>query len=580
MATSDANKVKQIIKSLLEIMNIGEIYIIDDYIDENITPQSLIGYIHNDLQYYRDNLKDLLPQINFEAPPNVWSSDITSQWNRFSLEKKKGIGEVIIGKEKLLNNDFSIFSRLVSLFPRNNKPKIVPPSEWQEIKNDLFTKASEENRIFCFFDQDISKDPNFIHPNFQGIDFIKEIIELNRYNDVICCLLTNTIPNINGEMERWRKLATENQLQLYQFLPLAKCRLDDSKSPLLFSDGVKKAILNQICENWKIIAEKMILSCSKEALTQVSNVDVYDFDHIIFKKSYDEGVLEIDSLLRLYTIFFQDLFRKSILDPINSENGKVLIEKSRQISNISIPEVEINDIDKIISIRRKEFFEQEETVLYTPIELGDIFINLLTKQQYILLAQPCDLMMRNNGKRTIKGLGAILLPFISVADTMKLDEHAFHTHVLQKNYYNNNYEKMKICFKNAESISTEILDLAVFDPNGYCKIILDQEHITIPQLTDGWNNRYNELFKHYSERANQIEKVDKFLKENLSEEKFKNIISMSDIKNNSYSNHTFDYKFQRIGRYRQPYAERMLKRYSDFLSRYAEDYDFAELVRT
>ena len=45
----------------------------------------------------------------------------------------------------------------------------------------------------------------------------------------------------------------------------------------------------------------------------------------------------------------------------------------------------------------------------------------------------------------------------------------------------------------------------------------------------------------------------------------------------AYDNGVFDFGLCRVGRYRQPGATRLLNCYFNFLSRYAEEHDFAKL---
>jgi hypothetical protein len=53
-------------------------------------------------------------------------------------------------------------------------------------------------------------------------------------------------------------------------------------------------------------------------------------------------------------------------------------------------------------VRRLEWFEDEADVngQYLPIELGDLFrIGGKTDKLFVLVAQPCDLMVRQDGKQ-------------------------------------------------------------------------------------------------------------------------------------------------------------------------------------
>ena len=127
-------------------------------------------------------------------------------------------------------------------------------------------------------------------------------------------------------MPAWRSLAQENEIDLYQFMPLAKIRLSDGESPLLFADGIKKAMLNLYCEKWKQAAVQVIKNSTEKAVAHVMNVDVYDFDHMIFRMSLEEGIWEMETLVRLFQIFHRDEIRELILDSKRSIELSALIK--------------------------------------------------------------------------------------------------------------------------------------------------------------------------------------------------------------------------------------------------------------
>jgi hypothetical protein len=74
-------------------------------------------------------------------------------------------------------------------------------------------------------------------------------------------------------MPTWRALAEEEELRLDQFLPLAKMRLADDASPLLFADGLKKTVLNTFCERLKSTAIAILREAHERAVNRLLELD-------------------------------------------------------------------------------------------------------------------------------------------------------------------------------------------------------------------------------------------------------------------------------------------------------------------
>jgi hypothetical protein len=414
-AQNELQLAKQAIQSLVGQLGVTQIIYVDDYFEARFDVEVIIGWLNNIPEQHFTEIGEILPGINLGAAPEIWTHEIRNLWGGWPADQQKDAAariSAILGSR--FSQDYQVANRLSKYFPRRISPQTLSPSAWVEQREQILSGASSNAKVLCLFDQDLSDASDFQDAGPRsGIGLIKEIINRGLQEVVICCLLTHTISSTENEMVAWRTLAEENEIALYQFLPLAKVRLSDGESPLLFVDGIKKALLNIYCEKWKQAAAQAITDSTNKAITQVMNVDVYDFDHMIFQTSLEEGIWEMETLIRLFQIFHRDEIREILLEPQKSLELSELIKASRPISAVRVNQKLSCTFPQIRPIRRKELYEDASLVVHTPLEVGDLFINANKQVTYILLGQPCDLMVRSIGKQAGKRASdRLLVPLI------------------------------------------------------------------------------------------------------------------------------------------------------------------------
>ena len=585
----DEQKTKQAIQSLLKISKIAKVIYIDDFFEKEFHVEDIIGEISGASCEEKLKIQTILPGISLDNENDVLASQIRALWNRWSPNQQKENAEnIFLALNTDFSQDFKAFNRVISLFPNSIKPIATSPSEWINHKEEIFLEASPENKILCIFDQNLNKAVGIQNSNSRnGMGLIKEIIIRDLQENIICCLLTWTISLIDKEMAAWRELAIEHDIKLCDFLPLAKVRLEEENSSLLFADGIKKALLNLPCEKWKQTAIPMIETSTQKAISQLRDLEVYDFEYIVFRASISEGIWELETLNRLFQIFHRDEFRNLVLDPENSGVLNNLINDSQRISDIKFDsEIIEHTFHQIGTLRTKELFESAQLVKHTPLNLGDLFVNEKDKTTYILLMQPCDLMVRCKdsqvGKRNNESIFIPLIPFkrITHEEFKKKTENHFRTHSSMSYYYSNLSDIAEISFSGAEWVDIKVLDLAVLDPDGKCQLNL-KNLPNIPEIcTIGWKKRLEDLIQYYSENGQQLNKIHKHVTR-MKNQDVKELIRKATLTSQGYLKDNFNFHLKRIGRYRRPGSDRLLKAYMQYLSRDAEEMDFAkEITKT
>jgi len=585
---------RQAVSELLKVRGVTEVVYVDDVFQKRHEIGKVIGWFANAYRKAPDETQALMPETPFDAEDNVWRQELRRRWVGLGTEEQttKAIElSRILGTP--LAEDTVAAQKLASVFPRKLTPSELSPSEWEDRKGEILARASDESRVLCLFDQDLSEAEGFASDGPRsGIGLLRDATENYADINIICGLLTHTISSLEGEEQVWRQLANENQLSLSRFLPLAKLRLDD-KRPWLFADGIKKTMLNAYCEELKSTAIDILKQAQADAVQRLSDLNVYEFDHIILQSSHSEGAWEADTLMRVFHIFQQDAMRKLMLDPTISGSFNETVQNTRAISAVRTTDAEASgpSYPQVWSIRNRELYEERGLTVHSPLQVGDLFELTTDDEQpgtYILLAQPCDLMVRKDGLRSNDELLVTLVPVerrITYEVWQKKPANYWRTHAAVPYFYPDSNNMAVLAFAETCWVSVNVLDLAVLDDEGICKLDLNQEMAALPpQLTSSWRRRIEDLAERFRKHGSRLDEFGGHI-DTIEDEKARRGIWQSVMPRmwstefgfplEPYSEGVFDFGLRRIGRYRRPGADRLLKAYTRYLSRDAEEHDFA-----
>ena len=127
-----------------------------------------------------------------------------------------------------------------------------------------------------------------------------------------------------------------------------------------------------------------------------------DFDSMVFKSSREQNVWEPDTLLRVFGI----LMRREARSRLHTDEEFLpAVETARRVSDAPDRIVkaleEDGDSIEALEMQRFEIYESGDELnrFRTPIDLGDIFRIGPGGKLCMLLVQPCDLVVRKDGKR-------------------------------------------------------------------------------------------------------------------------------------------------------------------------------------
>ena len=171
--------------------------------------------------------------------------------------------------------------------------------------------------------------------------------------DPLCGLLSQAY-TIDQEFDSWQQVAKDHNLETHQFVLIAKERPD--RQLLGFATQIKLTVLNKHCNELKEHAINLLQAAHEQAANDLRSINIYDFEHIVFRSSHREGVWEPDTLFRIFGLYHRRATRQRAKGSHNLIKGATAI---RRVSNLP----NANDTilrDQSWKIQRLEFYDEAE----------------------------------------------------------------------------------------------------------------------------------------------------------------------------------------------------------------------------
>lgn len=585
--------IKEKITKLLELINIKTVYYVDD---ENNLTDFPIEYLNALLRKLFD-IKETkcLREIKIAGfDPDFGMEEaldfLKENWTKIKIKKKIETYNLIesnTGTESL-NIDFKRAQKIKEYIPDSHL-KILSPIEWEEEKKIISTKYTENDKALVLFDEDLKLSQGKFE-TIKGSDLIVEIKKTKKIDNIRCTLLTHKT-SIEDELKFRDKLIEEkNELSINDFFPLSKARLD---TPELFGDGIKKTLINSHIEEIKKHSKAVIISAYKNAIEYIEKFDTYDFEDTIVKSSINEGIWEPETLVRISNIHFENDLKQRMVETdyakkVNKEFKELYRYKSNNFNFVS----DRKPFTDKYKLRHSEFYDNGEffNKLRKPIENGDIF--KINKDNFILVAQPCDLMVRGRddslGMRLTK-----IITLLKIENKTYTTNNNFHKDSNDQSqfvlpYFSLNKKDYGVVnFNDSKIVDVDLLDLCVFNAEGECKFDLDDTTIDLDYLSTVWvkrledvrkkMNSYNETLLDVKEKLSKLEKIEcaLFLRE------FYPHLLISNVNSNEnyilwHEYGMFNFLAKRTYKVKEPLSSLLLQKYSGYLFRTAEPHDYAK----
>ncbi|AXG72435.1 hypothetical protein KORDIASMS9_04709 [Kordia sp. SMS9] len=570
------------IYTLLEQEGIETVLYIDDKFDIEEQKSFFIGMtkqIKSSKNYPKEDI--LEEKINWHLSDSAFNTEIQKIWDKNDDKKN-----LIHGLSSFLGDSES--SNIIPALEFENHFKdgniiFLTPQQWIDQKEEILKTLKEEKRILCLFDFELE---GFLGPNKEqnGIELTKSLIESEHSDKVICGIFSHKYSEEDEDSYR-KKYSEQFSLDERFFCTISKSRFAFDPKLSGFAEGIKYILSTKYVEDLKGKSIKIIEEANISSINTLQNISPKTFNQIVQKSSYKEGVWEIKTLFRLNNILSSDANYTSLLDENIRKEFVESIEKIRNIDNVETGYITENYSPESSEIRKKELYTRQQLLnkLNLPLANGDMF--KIGNKEYILSVQPCNLALRNNGKRSRDYNKGVLIPL------SKLKKQKFNQTTSYKLFSTDlsNDEIIVATFPDYKIINLDLLDLTVFNSDNFSSIDLTIDNIENNVIIQSsWKKRYRYIHKNILKHEKAYiayEKIKNSLKGNMSDElKLLNpyfdrpfcINKFTIGKVNVYNKNEriFNFPIERIKRYNNPFAIDLLQNFMSYLSRNGFEVDF------
>lgn len=402
-----------------------------------------------------------------------------------------------------------------------------------------------------------------------GEEILKVLIKTDK--PFSCVLLTHEATKDDEATHRNLVCERIKNKKPYKFAVVSKEHLTEKAANGAYApitNALRDAFVREWCHSVATHSKSLIRKAHDDTDALLMDMRLDEIATCLFRKPHDDGTFEFDALLRLFSlagrISLQDNYHSS---PLWAPLGRI-----RRVMNVPpLPTSKILISPKLKPYRDREVFDPAEAVnrLFSPPYLGDVFaVKAAKPSYYILLAQPCDLVVRGkDGWR--KASEAMLVP-IEVKPP-KDEAFAFE-------FEFPGIEPRWIWFNKAFAVNLYVLDMASFNAEG--KVCMDSAFKESDIMLPGVALRFEKAKKHLKSIGdNKSNFVQNEFKGTLGP-RISRLISHDQIKGVSptVTSTRIEFDIQRYGRVRSPYAETILSRFAIYHTRTAFDFDFSSMA--
>ena len=564
--------------NLLNGIGIDRIVIVDDAYAQGV--EELISLCSTHLRSTASTLP-YLDSVDVEAPDNVWHSQIRTIWETLDQSETQNLirsararvdetsARSADGDE--LEDDRAVDQRVAStleqIFVRPNECEFVPLSlgDWEEKRDTLLADSKAPTTVY-FFDRNFEGER--IGTDDKGIALVRDALDNgSSYSG----LITHTV-SPEGEYNAWQKIANEQNLDRDRFVVISKGRLNNEPPEyygflaMLRLTALSSRYAQVRTTAWTIFEQSLL-----DAQSAIERLSVVDFDRMVFASSFREGVWELDTFFRIFSILMR---REASRRLHNEPSASDAVKDARNVS--AAPADVINALDAhdhsepAMQIQRFEIYDEGDQInkWHIPIGNGDVFRVDAVGKDYLLLAQPCDLVVRNDGFRNNEnakfGRTAAIVEVVKGGDKTgsKWGKLPFYDEETGAHAY--------VHFGKAHQIALAVLDLCVFGSGGVSTLDVDQESDGL--MIEALERRFTRLSNYYREALKLCNDLGTY-REDLSVLGIPHASLSLDLAHTaSQSGVTYDVR--RIRKLRQPWSGALLTEFAQYQARMAYEHDF------
>ncbi|MDE0450934.1 MAG: hypothetical protein OXI90_04095 [Gammaproteobacteria bacterium] len=575
------DRVRSDAATLLESVDVSRVVVVDDEYADGV--ERLIGICSVAKNSEAAELPNLA-RIEFGAPYQIWSAHVRSAWEVMDREAQRELLSAAFRLEQgsggssddpeLLETEHAgddlaadSLQQVLGSIGESCEFVTLSLSAWED-KGATILADNKAPKTLFFFDRRYGDER--AGTDEKGIELIRQAQAGGaRY----CGLITHTVP-VDGEYEAWRSMAGEHGLERNGFVVVSKSRLNSEPPDYYgFLAMMRVTALAARYAEVRTMAWNIFEQSLDEAKSAMEDLSVVDFDRIVFASSRREGVWEADTLFRVFGI----LMRRAAARQLHADEAvSRAVAKARRVS--AMPDEVAGALGKqgqsaaALRMQRYEIYDacDELNARHAPLGLGDIFRVEAEGSDYILLAQPCDLVVRSRGLRNREKnrLGRT----VAVVEIAPGDPKGGAVWGELPFYEDETADSAYANYGSTHQVLLAVLDLCVLQASGRAAIDVETECPDL--LIEGWKKRARKLRNHFRKAL----KLNRHLAEvevgseaaSLALPEASSTLRIGKAE----SGDGVSYGIRRVMRLRQPWSGALLTEFAQYQARAAFEHDF------
>lgn len=436
--------IKVVVSQLLSVRRITKIIYVDEDFDSR-------GYETNSISYIREHhLDDGFPFVNED--PEIAIQEFKRWWENDSDESIR-MNRIKEWDIKRSENETEL--KLSDLLDENMLECVSPDAF---ISMDIENGFNESNQVLVLMDQELQEYG-------KGFDYLKKYDN----QDYIQCGLFSGKFDKEEEIVKWKDLCDYSDF----IYPISKKRVtNDDSSDIV--EGLRNVLWLRQISDIKDMYSKSISDALEKFKGFLVQFDPASFDYLVMAKSQKEGCWEFDTLhrigfLKLNQFIEKDMFENAF-ETFQSKTSDLRCIRHTDTGSIPKKTEQAKEINQIDLYSDGVFINRT----YTQICNGDIF--LIDEKHYMLLCQPCNLEIREDGKRNEDSF-VYLVPMESHSSSTlkKLKESMNKFGISSSRVITYGNIEYVLNYKNATIADIRILDLVSYNKEGKVKSEIDND---------------------------------------------------------------------------------------------------------
>jgi hypothetical protein len=263
--------------------------------------------------------------------------------------------------------------------------------EWEKHKEKHLAVAADNATLFIF-DEDFSLEGE---GKAHGRVLIDQAHTSNPGYKFVYALLTHNVVNDQDEIDLEKTIVQESPSIAGYVLVVSKTRLEENGSR--FAERLKQLLLARLFLMLQKRLREETEAASKVAIKEIEGLRIESFERIILGTSRVEGAWSPETLVRVIGVSQQQQIKEKIRQDVELHRSVREIDPICEVKTSLLSDDVTKDAQRL---QHDEIYETSARInaVHLPIASGDIF-KTDSSQEYILLAQPCDLMVRSDGVR-------------------------------------------------------------------------------------------------------------------------------------------------------------------------------------